>query len=213
MPLIFNFWLTCESLSKKVCKKINMFSKIATEIVLQFKIRLLKIWVVNSSNLHWNRLNLDNWVVFGPCTPLNSSCMQFSTTVMDAIQVCETTLVEPPASVVMEVTATLHWLTVDQTSRVAPIVINIWGAKRHGILVILFSEALECITCIKWIIFKEWIQRIFIISDIQNTASRNRYQLFFLFVLLKSLSHSVPKPCEELMGVFKWANQPTWKLS
>ena len=68
---------------------------------------------------------------------------------MNAIQICETTLAEPPAGIVTEVAAALHRLITDEACRTTSIIINIWGAERHCILIILFSEAPECITWVK----------------------------------------------------------------
>lgn len=115
--------------------------------------RLFKIWIVSSSNFHWNRFNLDGWVVFSPCVPSNSSCKQLSREVMNAIQICETTLAEPPSGIVTEVAAAFHRLITDEARRTTSIIINIWCAERHCILIIFFSEAPECITWVKQIFF------------------------------------------------------------
>lgn len=46
--------------------------KIIMEHELQFKMKLLKIWIVNSPDFHGNRFILDRWVVFSPCAPLQA---------------------------------------------------------------------------------------------------------------------------------------------
>lgn len=138
-----------QSKKEKLCQISSILSKIILELTLQFKRRLFKIRVVSSSNLHWDRFDLDQCVVFGPCAPLNSRGKWFSREAIDAIQIGKSTLVEPPSSVVTEVTTALHRPAIKEARRVTPIVVNIHCAERHWVLIIFFSEAPKCITWVK----------------------------------------------------------------
>lgn len=66
-----------------------------------------------------------------------------------AVEVCQATLVEPPARLVVLSAAALHRAVVDGAERITAVVVHIWGAEWSRVLVLLLLVATKCIACTK----------------------------------------------------------------
>lgn len=127
---------------------IHYFTELKREIYFYFHI-LMEIWIIGSPNFHWYWFNFDWFFVNCPCIPVNASCKESTCVAMNTIKICKATLVEPPSSVITEVTTALYWLSFNTAHWPASIIINIKSAERHGILVIFSSISSKCITYVQ----------------------------------------------------------------
>lgn len=148
-----NLWLPKNlfALLYVILQNIWCFSKIVRGLLLLHHSPLMSVIGCKPSNLHWNRFDGEWDSILPPGVPKDACPLPLVLVGVfgGTIEVCQSTLVEPPPCVVVHNAATLHCPVSKAAWGVAPIIVHIWGTEWSRVLVLFLIIATESIACTK----------------------------------------------------------------